>query len=104
MGTRWQQGRIVAGTSSHDRRQQQMAAMVAHKAQFQPGLITFHPATPTQKMRASMMVFQASGVDAGGDFPGRQSEFLPPPGKLVEQLCAPPFLASRWAAFWRVVK
>jgi hypothetical protein len=29
---------------------------------------------------------------------------LGPRAQLVEQLCRPPFLASRWAAFWRVVK
>ncbi len=101
---RWQQRRIVAGTSRHDRRQQQMTAVVAHQCQFQPGLITFHPATPPQKMRAGMVIFQAGGVDASRDILRCQPEFVTPPGKLIEQLCAPPFLASRWAAFWRVVK
>ncbi len=101
---RWQERRIVAGAPRHDRRQQEMAAMVAHQGELQPGLIAFHPATPPQKMGAGMMVFQAGGIHAGRDVSGDQQKFLGPRTELIEQLCRPPFLASRWAAFCRVVK
>jgi hypothetical protein len=101
---RWQERRIIAGATRHDGRQQQMAAMVAHQRELQPRLVPLGAATPPQKMRAGMVVFQPRGINAGSDMLHHQPEFVPAFAQLIEQLLAPPFLASRWAAFWRVVK
>jgi len=102
---RGQERRIVAGTPRDDGGEQQMAAMVAYQSELQPGPIALRAsATPPQEIRAGMMVFQTRGVDAGRDILCGQQEFLGPCAELIEQPCAPPFLASRWAAFWRVVK
>jgi hypothetical protein len=101
----WQERRVVTRAFGDDRRQQQVTAVIAYQPKLQPRLIAMSPwSTPSQEMRAGMMIFETGCVDAGRDVLGSQQKFFGPCPDLVEQLCAPPFLASRWAAFWRVVK